>query len=242
MELGGLEFEALGPEPRAGALQRPFPMASAGTSAPRFRPARAGGDGLSDLARRFLELGASDPRGRGARARHQGGRRNHGMLPSGLGEARSRISEERIMTSYDEDFFQWTLENARLLRQGQWAEIDADNIAEELESMGKSDKREINGRLAVLVAHLLKYQHQPSLRSRSRTRTIDTQRDGIKDLLADSPSLIHKMDWVESYKRGRRNASRDMGVAVDFFPAECPYSPEEVLDDAFWPSPGNRAN
>ena len=83
---------------------------------------------------------------------------------------------------YDKDFYQWTLYNAELLRQGKITEIDIQNIAEELESMGKSQKRELISRLAVLIMHLLKWQYQPEKRSHSWIETINEQRRQIVEL------------------------------------------------------------
>ena len=64
-------------------------------------------------------------------------------------------------TIYEQDFYAWLMENAQLLRQGRLAEIDVNNIVEELESMGRRERRELVNRLALLFAHLLKWQYQP---------------------------------------------------------------------------------
>ncbi|HLB99535.1 MAG TPA: DUF29 domain-containing protein, partial [Acetobacteraceae bacterium] len=90
---------------------------------------------------------------------------------------------------YDRDFYAWANEQAALLRAGRLAEADLENIAEEIESMGRSEKRELNSRLRVLLMHLLKWRHQPMLRSKRWSNTIAAQRDDIVDHLADNPSL-----------------------------------------------------
>lgn len=90
---------------------------------------------------------------------------------------------------YDADFHAWTIEQARLLRAGEFSRLDIENIAGELESMGRRDRREIDSRLVVLLAHLLKWRVQVGFRSRSRSSTIREQRKRIEDLLAESPSL-----------------------------------------------------
>jgi hypothetical protein len=95
----------------------------------------------------------------------------------------------RNSVAYDEDFFAWTQEQARLLRAGEFSQMDVENVAEELESMGRSDKRELRSRLVLLIMHLLKWQYQPGFRSRSCTSTIGEQRDQVKEVLDDSPSL-----------------------------------------------------
>src|SRR5580704_181268 len=95
----------------------------------------------------------------------------------------------RNSEAYDDDFFAWTQEQARLLRGGDLADIDAGNLAEEIESMGRSDRREIRSRLVVLLAHLLKWQFQPGGRTTSWSGTIVEQRHQIDLVIADSPSL-----------------------------------------------------
>src|ERR1700682_5232087 len=95
----------------------------------------------------------------------------------------------RNAADYEEDFYAWTVEQSRLLRLGELSTIDTANIAEEIESMGRSDWREIKSRLVVLVMHLLKWRHQPAARSRSWSATIDEQRLQIEGVLNGSPSL-----------------------------------------------------
>jgi hypothetical protein len=91
--------------------------------------------------------------------------------------------------SYDADFYGWVNEQAALLRAGRLAEADIANIAEEIESMGRSEKRELVSRLAVLLTHLLKWRRQPERRSGSWTASIKVQRRGLERHLADNPSL-----------------------------------------------------
>ena len=102
----------------------------------------------------------------------------------------------RNAVDYEDDFYAWTVEQARLLRSGEFSELDIENIAEELESMGRSDKREIESRLSVLLAHLLKWQLQVGLRSRSWSGTIREQREHIEEAcrrkgLADDNRRLH---------------------------------------------------
>src|SRR6266581_4955727 len=91
--------------------------------------------------------------------------------------------------SYEEDFYAWTMEQSRLLRSVVISTMDTENIAEELESMGRSDRRAIESRLTVLLTHLLKWQMQPAMRSTSWPGTIREQRRQIEKLLRESPSL-----------------------------------------------------
>lgn len=140
---------------------------------------------------------------------------------------------------YDEDFFAWTVEQARLLRAGEFAAIDVDNLAEEIESMGRRDRRELKSRLSVLVMHLLKWSKQPGLRSRSWSATIREQRRQIEQILDESPSLRPFINeaLVEVYDGARESAIAETGLADDTFPATCPFSFDEVLARAFLPEP-----
>ncbi len=89
---------------------------------------------------------------------------------------------------YQADYYGWLQENAQLIREKRFSELDVDNIIEELESMGKSEKRELSNRLTVLLMHLLKWQYQSVKRSTSWRNTIAVQRIDIRELLEDSPS------------------------------------------------------
>ena len=117
---------------------------------------------------------------------------------------------------YAQDFYTWALKNAELLRQGQLSEVDAVHVAEELESMGKNDKRELLSRLEELLLHLLKWCYQPQQRGSSWAISITKQRDGLADLLEDSPSLrpqlVTQLD--KAYVRARRYASESVNCFV----------------------------
>jgi hypothetical protein len=142
-------------------------------------------------------------------------------------------------TLYELDFFAWANEQAALLRAGKLDCADIDNIAEEIESMGRSEKRELINRLAVLLLHLLKWQYQPERRGKSWRISVEQQRDDIEDHLADNPSLKSVLDEaVESaYRRARREAERETDLDRDTFPRVCPFTFEQMMDEAFWPEP-----
>ena len=109
---------------------------------------------------------------------------------------------------YEIDFVDWTEKTTQLLRNGQFKQVDWEAIIEEIESLGRSERRELKSRLEVLLQHLLKWQYQSNLRSSSWQNTIDEQRNRIQDLLVDSPSLNPYLEEVigESYRRGRKAA------------------------------------
>ncbi len=143
----------------------------------------------------------------------------------------------KITVEYDKDFYGWLLENAQLLRERKWAEIDAEHIAEELESMGKSERRELVSRLTVLLAHLLKWRFQPAKRSRSWRNMILTQRIDIDELLEDSPSLRSEVGLkIETaYEKAKLRAEDETGIDQGQFPDTCPFSVDDVLDKRFFP-------
>jgi ribosomal protein L29 len=143
-----------------------------------------------------------------------------------------------LIIEYEEDFYNWSLYNAQLLREGKITEIDAIHIAEELESMGKRDKRELISRLTVLLAHLLKWQFQPNMRSKSWQSTIREQRTQIAKLLKDSPSLKPQLQTegiVEAYPDALEIALEETGLSESTFPKQCSYSLEQLLNKQFYP-------
>jgi Domain of unknown function DUF29 len=142
-----------------------------------------------------------------------------------------------LSSLYDEDFFEWTQRSAEMLRAGQFDVENIGNIAQEIEDMGKRDLRELNSRLRVLLAHLLKWQLQPEKRSRSWEATIATQRDRIEDLLAQSPSLRPRCqsDLEVNFNKAVRLARLQTGLTPDRFSSHCPFTLAQILDAEFLP-------
>ena len=138
---------------------------------------------------------------------------------------------------YEKDFYAWAAENARLMREGRLNEIDTEHIAEELESMTRSEKRELINRLAVLIAHLLKWQFQPDRRSNSWKNSIDLQREDVSALLEDSPSLRYEMEdkLKRAYHKAKLLAAADTSMSRGAFADECPYDLDQIMSDEFWP-------
>jgi hypothetical protein len=141
-------------------------------------------------------------------------------------------------SSYERDFYAWSQGQAELLRAGRYGELDADHLIAELESMGARERRELTNRLKVLLAHLLRWQHQPHLRSRSRAATIKEQRLSIQDLLDDNPSLRPLLgeQIPKAYRSARLLAVRETNLEEETFPENCHHTPVEVLDDDFYPA------
>lgn len=141
------------------------------------------------------------------------------------------------MSAYDLDTYAWANEQADALRRRSANEIDWDNVAEEIESVGKSEKRELSSRLEVLVMHLLKWRHQPEGRGSSWELTIVNQRDAIAEHLAENPSLKPQLPEIVGrlYARARRTAAEETGLPLGDISPEPPFSIEELLAEAFWP-------
>lgn len=140
-------------------------------------------------------------------------------------------------TSYEQDFYAWLITNVQLIRQGRFAEMDSENIAEELEAMGRSEKRALLSRLSVLLAHLLKWQFQPEKRSHSWKYTIAEQRRRILRLLEDSPSLQAQLadKLADAYDDALLTAAKETHLDQIVFPQICPFSLEQVMSEEFWP-------
>jgi len=138
---------------------------------------------------------------------------------------------------YDQDFALWCDETVRLLRAGQLGEIDVENLIEEVEAMAGSQRREVDSRLRMLLLHLLKWDRQSKKRSTSWVSTIDTQRSDLEGVLKQSPSLRRTVPEaiINMYPAAVRGASIETGLPKSAFPAECPYTPEQILDHDFLP-------
>jgi hypothetical protein len=139
---------------------------------------------------------------------------------------------------YDKDFYAWSREQAALLRTGQLGRADVEHIAEEIESMGKTEKRELISRLTVLLLHLLKWRFQPDFRGVSWRLSIEEQRLHIMLHLADNPSLkaLHGAALDDAYRLAVIGARRETGLSAATFPQACPWTFALAVDADFWPN------
>jgi hypothetical protein len=144
----------------------------------------------------------------------------------------------RARVRYADDPFAWTQEQAALLRAHAVDAIDWENLAEEIESMGGRDRRELKSRLRVILPHLLKRQAQPARRGSSWRKSLRSQRRKVRDLLAQSPSLRREMPGLlpEAYADAVKDAIDETGLRADVFPDTCPYAPDGVLDEDYLPT------
>jgi len=139
--------------------------------------------------------------------------------------------------NYDRDFYAWANEQAALLRAGKLALADIEHIAEEIESMGKTEKRELVSRLTVLMLHLLKWRFQPKGRGSSWEASIRIQRYKLADHLLDNPSLKTVLPGAidTAYRVAAIAASEETKLPESTFPQRCPWSFDEMTNDDFWP-------
>lgn len=140
---------------------------------------------------------------------------------------------------YEQDFYAWANEQAALLRSGLLSAADIDHIAEEIESMGKAEKRELESRLKVLLMHLLKWLYQPAGQCTSWRLMIKEQRREVISHLRDNPSLKARLSETiaDAYGVAIFAAARETSLSEEIFPAECPWSFDQIMDPTFWPEP-----
>lgn len=143
--------------------------------------------------------------------------------------------------SAEEDFHAWLVQQAEAVRGRQFDRVDWENLAEELDSMARAERRELRSRLATLLAHLLKWRYQVKRRSRSWEGTIARERIEIEDTLSEEPSLRSYLNEAveKAYRLARPSAGREMGLSKTqweaLFPSECPWQFDEMLNEDFWP-------
>ncbi|MEH2418348.1 DUF29 domain-containing protein [Nostoc sp.] len=142
-----------------------------------------------------------------------------------------------MSATYTADFNLWIEETAQLLRSHRWQEVDLEYLIEEVEGLGKSERRAIASQLTRLLLHLLKWQYQSQRRSDSWLDSITDSRTQIELAIEDSPSLksYPTEQLQESYQRARRQAAKQTEMLISVFPEVCPYSLELVLDEDWLP-------
>jgi hypothetical protein len=143
------------------------------------------------------------------------------------------------LSLHQRDLALWAEAQARALAERRAGALDWDNLAEEIDSLGRSQRREIRSRLSVLLLHLLKWELQPERRKYGWRATMMEQRSMIEETIADSPSLgaypAQALPWA--WRVAVARAGEETGLSADAFPAECPYGARQALDFAFLPGP-----
>ena len=145
--------------------------------------------------------------------------------------------DDTARASYDHDVCGWANEQAALLRSGRYSVADIENVAEEIESFGKSQKSELMNRLTVLLLHLLKWQFQPKTRGRSWELSIKEQRRKVAIHMRDNPSLKPSLAEAieDAYSVAMVQAQQQTNLKAAAFPDRCPYSFAEAMDEGFCP-------
>lgn len=158
-------------------------------------------------------------------------------METAAGMSRSLASARSQSDLYERDFFEWTVTQAEELRRARPKGLDWENVAEEIESLGRSDQRSIESNLNVVLLHLLKWRQQPEKRKSGWKSSIAEHRVRIRKLIDESPSLRRFPGDVlaDEYALARLRAADETGLPEAEFPESCPFTIEQVLDPNFWP-------
>ena len=141
------------------------------------------------------------------------------------------------MINYEKDFYGWTQEQAALLKAGRFTDLDVQNLIEEVETMGRSEKRALESRLSVLLLHMLKWHYQPARRGNSWSYTIVERRMKFKKVLNENPGLKPEIEKIlsDAYEYAAVKATHETGLRSDIFPAECPWTLDQLRDKDYYP-------
>lgn len=147
------------------------------------------------------------------------------------------IEGRTVSATYTADFNLWIQQTAQLLQERRWQEIDIEHLIEEIEDLGKSERRGIASQLTRLLLHLLKWQYQPQRRSDSWLDSITDSRTQIELAIKDSPSLKgYTVEQLkQSYQQARSKAAKQTKIPLSVFPEECPYLLQLVLEEDWLP-------
>ena len=151
-------------------------------------------------------------------------------------------SQSDIMSKalYEKDFYLWTQETANLLKKNRFEEVDLKNLIEEIEAMGRSEKRELESRLTTIIEHLLKLIYwtvEKERNMRGWRGTVIEQRRQIQRLLKDSPSLKSFLGeiFLDCYQVARKDTLQKYQLSPEMFPIQSPFTIEEILDPNYLP-------
>ena len=157
------------------------------------------------------------------------------MIPKVTGNF--NVEKLHAILLYEADFNLWLETTAQLLRERQLEQIDYDSLIEEIESMGRSEKRGVYSNLKILLMHLLKYRYQPEKRSNSWRRSIREHRQRLQEAFRDSPSLRNYFHEIgdRCYQAARELAADETGLALEAFPPAVPFSQAAILNPDYLP-------
>lgn len=134
------------------------------------------------------------------------------------------------MRTYEEDFAGWAEDTALAIEEGRWSDIDRAALADEVGDLARSERRKIISRCEMLLTHLLKQRYQPEKITRSWKATIGLQRQKLRRLLKENPSLRSREQELilEAYQDARYQAARETGFDVERFPETLPFTAEDI--------------
>lgn len=150
--------------------------------------------------------------------------------------ARDAVAGEEL---HDRDFYSWCRREAGLIGAGRAAELDLQHLAEELTISSNELERSLRSSYRVLLMHLLKWQAQPTSRSRSWRLTIAREREEAEEIVVDNPGMKphSRRLLAEAYRRARKEAARETSLPLAKFPTDCTFTLDQALDEEFWPEP-----
>ena len=142
---------------------------------------------------------------------------------------------EKERAGYDSDFYSWSQQQGRLVREGRWSEVDRENVAEEIESLGREQFDKLESAIRIILIHMLKSDHQPKKRSRSWALSIYALRLDLEDVLSDNPGLKLRIAEAidRAHRKARAEAAKETGLKLSTFPATCPYSFADITSRPF---------
>lgn len=146
-------------------------------------------------------------------------------------------TSDRLSDLYEQDYYLWLETTAKFLQEGKLSALDTANLLEEIEDMGRSEKRAVYSNLKILLMHLLKYKYQPEQRSNSWVASIVEHRQRLKKAFKESPSLQPYFEEIfnECYQDAKELAAAETGLAIDKFPLKNPFNSEDVLSLGYLP-------
>lgn len=157
----------------------------------------------------------------------------HGALPNcSVGSGSSQPAD-----AYDSDFILWARDEAAKLRSGRLDCLDVENVAEELDALARSLRRELVDRLARLLQHLVQWEYLSGVRQAAWYVAIVEERGMIPRILEDAPSLAEEWNtiYTDAWQSARSAVSDSTGITASFVPEQCPYAKAQLLSNAFWP-------
>ena len=138
-----------------------------------------------------------------------------------------------MRTAYETDFYAWTQDMAQALQERRFTDLDIENLTEEIEALGRSERREIGSRLAIILIHMLKSDFQPEKHTTSWDNSLEVQRGDLKAVLQENPSLAAQLSdfFPRAYRKAVIFASEETKLPRSTFPQTCPYTEAQILGD-----------